>query len=131
MSNVCFVIYSLFIVFHRFFGGTPLSLPRPPCNQFPNGLASPIDAYTGGLRRMLAPPPLTSEFMGMASYAPTCFLDVMDDDVGSDGSSIGDVAPSHRPSQECAMADALGHPMASMMRRLRFIPSKLSAQTPL
>ena len=36
--------------------------------------------------------------MGMASYAPTCFLDLMDDDVESDGSSIGDVAPSHRLS---------------------------------
>ena len=59
---------------------------------------------------MLAPPPLTSEFMGMASYAPTYFLDLMDDDVECDGSSIGDVAPSHCPSQECAMADALGQP---------------------
>ena len=59
---------------------------------------------------MPAPPPLMSKFMGMASYAPTCFLDLMDDDVGSDGSSIGDVAPSHRPSWECAMADAPGQP---------------------
>ena len=59
---------------------------------------------------MLALPPLTSEFVGMASYAPTCFLDLMDDDVESDGSSIGDVVPSHRFSQECAMADALGQP---------------------
>ena len=50
------------------------------------------------------------EFMGMVSYAPTCFLDLMDDDVESDGSSIGEVAPSHRPSQECAMADASGQP---------------------
>ena len=30
----------------------------------------------------------------------------------SDGSSIGDMAPSHRPSRECTMADALGHPPA-------------------
>ena len=36
-----------------------------------------------------------SKFMGMAGYAPTYFLDLMDDDVESDGSSIGDVAPSH------------------------------------
>ena len=42
--------------------------------------------------------PLTSEFVGMARYAPTCFLDLMADDVESDGSSIGDVAPSHHPS---------------------------------
>ena len=59
---------------------------------------------------MLAQSPLTSEFMGMASYAPTTFHELLDDEVESDGSSIGDVAPSHRPSQECAMADALGQP---------------------
>ena len=60
---------------------------------------------------MLASLPLTSEFVGMASYAPTCFLDLMDDDIESDGSSIGDVvAPSHPLSHECAMADALGQP---------------------
>ena len=46
--------------------------------------------------------------MGMASYAPTCFFDLMDDDGESDGSSIGDMAPSHHLSQECAMVDALG-----------------------
>ena len=58
---------------------------------------------------MLAPPPLTSEFVGMASYAPASFHDLLDDDVESDGSSIGDVvAPSHPLSYECAMADALG-----------------------
>ena len=27
VSNVCFFIYSLFTIFHRFSGGTPLSLP--------------------------------------------------------------------------------------------------------
>ena len=54
--------------------------------------------------------PLVSEFMGMASYAPTYFLDLMDDDGESDSSSIGDMAPSHRLSRECAMADVLGHP---------------------
>ena len=59
---------------------------------------------------MLAPPPLMFEFVGMTSYAPTCFLDLMDDDVESDGSSISDVASSHHLSWECAMADALGEP---------------------
>ena len=59
---------------------------------------------------MPAPPPLMSEFVGMASYAPTCFYELIDDEVESDGSSIGDVAPSHRPSQECAMADAPRQP---------------------
>ena len=60
---------------------------------------------------MLAPPPLTSEFMGMVSYAPASFHDLLDDDVESDGSSIGDVvAPSHPLSREYAMADAPGQP---------------------
>ena len=44
----------------------------------------------------------------MASYGPSYFFDIMDVDVGSDGSSIGDMAPSHRPSWECAMTDAPG-----------------------
>ena len=72
---------------------------------------------------MPAAPPLMSEFMGMASYAPTYFLDIMDDDVGSDSSSIGDVAPSHRLSQEFAMADALG--------QLPVIAESLQTHTPL
>ena len=58
---------------------------------------------------MLTPPPLTSEFVGMVGYAPASFHDLMDDDVESDVSSIGDAeAPSHPLSWECAMADALG-----------------------
>ena len=69
-----------------------------------------MDVYARGLRRMLVPPPLTSKFMGMASYAPTYFLDLMDDDGKSDGSSISDMAPSHRSSWECAMVDPPGHP---------------------
>jgi len=111
VSNVHTVIYSLFTIFHRLSGGTPLSLPRPPYDRFPYGLASPADAYAQGLRRMLAPPPLTSEFVGRAGYAPASFHDLIDDEVESDGSSIGDiVAPGHPMSPECAMADALGQP---------------------
>ena len=83
-----------------------MSLPRLPCDRIPYGLVSPADAYARGLRKIMAPSPPTSEFVGMASYGPSCFLDIMDDDVGSDDSSIGDVAPSHRPSHECAMTDA-------------------------
>ena len=46
---------------------------------------------------------------GMVSYAPASFHDLMDDEVESDGSSIGDVmAPSHPLSWECTMVDALG-----------------------
>ena len=47
---------------------------------------------------MLVLPPLASEFVGMASYAPSSFYNLLDDEAESDGSSIGDVAPSHRPS---------------------------------
>ena len=68
-----------------------------------------MDAYARGLRKMLMLPPLTSEFVGMAGYAPASFHDVMDDEVESNGSSIGDiVAPSHPLSWECAMVDAPG-----------------------
>ena len=69
-----------------------------------------MDAYARGLQRMPTLPPLTSEFMGMASYSPTYFYELVDDEVECDGFSIGDVAPSHRPSWECAMADAPGQP---------------------
>ena len=60
---------------------------------------------------MLALPPLTSEFVGMASYAPTTFHELLDDEVESDSSSIGDVAPSHCSSWKCATVDALGQPL--------------------
>ena len=67
--------------------------------------------YAQGLQRMLTLPPLTSEFMGMAGYAPAFCHDLMDDELESNGSSIGDVmAPSHPLSRECAMADAPGQP---------------------
>ena len=60
---------------------------------------------------MLAPSPLTSQFVGMASYAPAAFHELLDDKGESDDSSIGDVVPSHRLFWECAMADALGQPL--------------------
>ena len=85
--------------------------PQTPHDWFPYGLAPPADAYARGLRKMLTPPPLTSEFMGMAGCAPTSFYDLVDDEVKSDGSSIGDVvAPGHPLSRECAMTDAPGQP---------------------
>ena len=68
-----------------------------------------MGAYTWGLQRMLTLPPLTSKFVGMVGYAPASFHDLVDDEVESDGSSIGDVmAPGHPLSRECAMADAPG-----------------------
>ena len=75
-----------------------MSLTQPSYDRYPYGLVSSTDTYAQGLRRMPASPPLASKFVGMASYAPTYFLDLMDDDVESDGSNIDDVAPSHRPS---------------------------------
>ena len=79
---------------------------------------------------MPAPPRLMSEFMGMVSYAPTCFLDLMDDDGESDDFSIGDMAPSHRPPRECAMADALGHPPAEAESSRTHAPLGPHAETP-
>ena len=58
---------------------------------------------------MLTPPPLTSEFMEMAGYAPASFHDLVDDEVESNGSSIDNVmAPSHPLYWECTLADAPG-----------------------
>ena len=79
---------------------------------------------------MPVPPPLTSEFVGMASYAPTYFLDLMDDNVESDGSSIDEVAPSHHPSWECAMADALGQPPVVTESLQTHAPPDRSVETP-
>ena len=99
VSNIHDVIRLLRSIFRQIPGGLPLSPSQQQYGQFPYVLASSTDAYARGLQKVLAPYPLTSEFMGMASYAPTYFLDIMDDDVRSDGSSIGDVAPSHRRSR--------------------------------
>ena len=86
-----------------------MSPPRPPCDRFPYGFVSPVDACARGLRRMLTPPPLTSEFVQMVGYAHAFFHDLVDDEIESDGSSIGDVvAPGHPLSWECAMVDASG-----------------------
>ena len=72
---------------------------------------------------MLAPSPLTSEFVGMASYAPTTFHELPNDEGENDSPSIGDVAPSHRLSRECTMVDALG--------QLRVVAESVQTHTPL
>ena len=79
---------------------------------------------------MPLPPPLMSKFMGMVSYAPTYFLDLMDDDVESDSSSIGDVVPSHCLSWECAMTDALGQPPVVTESLQTHSPPDPHAETP-
>ena len=98
VSNMHTIIYSLFTISRRLSGGTIFTTPRTPYDRFPYGLVPPVDACAQGLQGTLPPSPLISEFMGMASYAPTTFHELLDDEVESDGSSIGDVAPSHCPS---------------------------------
>ena len=98
VSNMRTVIYSLFTISHRSSRGTVSPTSQTPYDRFPYGLASSMDAYARGLQRILVPCPLASEFMGMAGYAPTVFHELLDDEGESDGSSIGDVAPRHRPS---------------------------------
>ena len=129
MSNIHAVIYLLRSIFRQIPGGLPLSPSQPPYGRFPYGLVSPADAYARGLQRMPAPPPLTSELMGKADYGPSC-LDFMDDDVRSDDSSIGDVAPSHHPSHECAMTDALERPPGVMESAWTHAPPGPHAETP-
>ena len=57
VSDVHIVLYSLFNTFRRLSRGTPLNPPRPPCDRFPYGFASPVDACARGLRRILKLPP--------------------------------------------------------------------------
>ena len=75
-----------------------MSAPQQPYDRFPYNLMSPMDAYARGLQKMLMPTPFMSKFVGMASYAPTYFYELLDNEVGSDGSSVGDMAPGHFPS---------------------------------
>ena len=130
MSNIHAILYLLHFIFRQTPGGLPLSPSWPPYGRFPYSLMSPVDAYTRVLQKITAPLPLTSEFVGMESYAPTYFLDITDDDVGSDGSSIGDVAPSHRPSRECAMVDALELPPGVTESSRTHAPLGPHAETP-
>ena len=98
VSNIHAVIYSLFTMPHRSPGGTVSPMPQTPYDWFPYGAASSADAYARGLRRMLAPSPLMSEFVGMAGCVPTISHELLDGEGESDGSSIGDVVPRHHSS---------------------------------
>ena len=110
VSNMCTFIRPLFTISHRSPGGTAPPTPQTSYSRFPYGLMSSVDAYAQGLRRVLAPSPLTSEFVGMAGLALVVSHELSDNEGESDGSSIGDVAPCHCPSWECAMVDGLGQP---------------------
>ena len=109
-------MYILLFTHYLLFSANTLEGPRCPCRDrraigSPMASRPPWTRTHGGSERCRHCPPLTSEFMGMAGYAPTSFHDLMDDDVESDGSSIGDVvAPSHPLFWEWAMVDALGQP---------------------
>ena len=106
-----------------------MSPSQLPYGRSPYGLVSPTDACTRGLQRMPAPPTLMSELVGMAGYGPS-YLDFMDDDIGSDDSSIGDVAPSHCSSRECAMTDALEQPPGITESARTHAPPGPHAETP-
>ena len=99
VSNMHTVIYSLFTISHQSSGGTVSPMTQTPYDWFPYGLTSSVDAYARGLRRTLAPSPLTSEFVGMAGSAPAVSHELPDNGAESDGSSIGDVAFRHHPSR--------------------------------
>ena len=49
VSDVHIVLYSLFNTFSQLSRGNPLTPLQPPCNRFPYGIASPMDACTWGL----------------------------------------------------------------------------------
>ena len=88
-----------------------MSPPQSPHDWFPYDLASPVDAYAQGLWKTVTSYPLSSEFVGMAGYAPTSIHDLINEKIESNGSSVGDVpAPSHPLSRECAMAGGPGKP---------------------
>ena len=108
ISNTRTFIRPLFTISHRSPGGTGPPTPQTPYGRFSYDLASSTDAYAQGLRRALAPSLLTSEFVGMAGFTPVVSHELPVNEGESDGSSIGDVAPHHHPSRECAMADGPG-----------------------
>ena len=110
ISNTRTVIRPLFTTSHRSSKGATPPTPQTPYVRFPYGHTSSADAYARGLRRMLAPSHLMSEFVGMAGSTPVISHELPDNEGESDGSSIGDVASRHHPSRECAMAGGPAQP---------------------
>ena len=49
VSNMCIVMYSLFIILQQPSGGTISPMPQTLYNRFSYGLASSVDAYAQGL----------------------------------------------------------------------------------
>ena len=108
VSNTRIITYSSFTIPNRAPGETVSSTPQTPHDRFPYGLASSVDTYAWGIRRVLVPFPLTSKFIGMVGYSPAASHEPLDGEGVSNDSNVGDEAPRHHPSQECAMADAPG-----------------------
>jgi len=94
-------MYILFFTHYLISSADSLEGPRCPHHDrhatgSPTASRPPANADARGLRKMLTPPPLTSEFVGMEGYTPASFHNLVEDEVERDGSSIGDVvAPSH------------------------------------
>ena len=107
-----------------------MSPSRSPYDRFPYGLVSPVEVFARGSKRLWRRLLSCLSSWGWRAMLPTCFLDIMDDDVGSDGSSIGDVAPSHHPSQECAMMDAPEQPPVATESSRTHAPPGPQVETP-
>jgi hypothetical protein len=109
-SDMDFLLFSLHNIFHQLYEGTPLSSPRSPHGRFPFGLMNITSLYARELRRTIPLRLLMTEFMGMTGYGPASFHDLFsDDDLLSEGSSVGDLSPLGCPAlQECAMVDVQG-----------------------
>jgi hypothetical protein len=98
-SNIDLLLFSLRNVFHQLSGGMLLSPLCSSCAQFPFGLINAASVYARELRRTILLPPLTTEFVGMTGYSPASFHDLYsDDDLMSEGSSIGDLSPFGCPA---------------------------------
>jgi hypothetical protein len=104
-SDVDLLLSSLHNVFHQLSRGTLLSPLRSPRGWFLYGLTNAVSIYTRELRSTISLPSLTTKFVGMMGYGPASFHDLFsDDDLRSEGSSLGDLSPLGYPMlRECAL----------------------------
>jgi hypothetical protein len=109
-SDVDLLLFSSRDVFHQLSRGTPLSPPHSPRGRSLFCLTNAVSVYTKEFRKALPQPPPAIEFMGMMRYGPASFHNLFsDDDLLSEGSSVGDLSPLGCPTlQECAMVDMQG-----------------------